>query len=174
MKNIKFTEDHKKEVNTNYFEEGIHEVTIGEVTFDETQDGKPFVEFVVLGENDEEGKARMWFTTDAAINFTLGRLRGIFVHNTPEAKKEEVRRKFDAVEDSKALERACQSLVGKKCWYTVYKSDRTYQDAEGNVKNSYDRNIYHYEPKPPAKVLTPENTDKQQITKENIDEIFGV
>ena len=40
-----------------------------------------------------------------------------------------------------------EKLDGYEAWFTVYQSDRTYTNAQGETRHSYDRNIYGYEPK---------------------------
>lgn len=146
---VKFNEDHKKEMTQgDFIPEGVHKVKILLVEAGKTDAGKDYVEFTVNDDDGREGKARMWFTTDAAINYTFNMIRTIFVHNAPEGKKDAIREQIDKIDDSDVLIEACQQLIGKEAWFTVYKSDRTYQDAEGNTKHSYDKNIYGYEPKP--------------------------
>lgn len=159
---VKFNEDHKKEMSGgDFIPEGTHEVKIAAITFDTDNQDREYVEFIVEDNEGRNGTARMWFTTDAAINYTFNIIRSIFVHNAPEGKKDELRAKIDALDNTDELEKACKNLIGKKCWYQVVKTDRTYQDSEGNTKNSYNRNIYGYEPTP-KKVSTgdpaPDNT----------------
>lgn len=159
---VKFKEDHKKDSRGDFIPEGVHKVKIMFAELGETNDGKEYIEFTVADDEDREGRARMWFTTDAAINYTFNIIRGIFVHNAPEGKKDEIRNKIDALEDSKQLEKACQMLIGKEAWYQNTQSDRTYTDAEGNQKHSYDRNIYGYEPSP-KKVSNPEGVEDVDV-----------
>lgn len=148
---VKFNASHKEEKSHNmeYFREGIHKVTITAVIGGTTDNGKEYIEFLVVGDEGQEGDARLWFTTDKAIGYTFNIVRGIFVHNTKEANRDAIRKKVDAVENSDELIELCQILVDMKveAWYEVVKSDRTYVNASGETKNSYDRNIYGYEPK---------------------------
>lgn len=149
---VKFSDEHKEESQGNFFGQGVHKVLIMLVEFGKTDDDKEFGEFTVVDpENDDrQDRVRLWFTTDKAVKFSFSTLRNIFVHNAPEDKKDSVREKFNALEDTKQLEEACQkTLIGKECWYTVYEDpERTYTNDKGEVKNSYNRNIYGYEPKP--------------------------
>lgn len=155
----KFTADHKKDRSSNYFDEGIHKVKIAGVEFDELDDGREFAEFTVVDEDDREGTARLWFSSDAAINYSFNIIRGIFVHNAPENKKDAVRESFDKIEDTEQLEKSINELlIGGECWYQVSKSDRTYE-SNGQIKHSYDRNIYGYEPAPKKVTPDPEIED---------------
>lgn len=149
---VKFNDEHKEESQGNYFGQGVHKVQIMLVEFGKTDDGKEFGEFTVVDpENDDrQDRVRLWFTTDKAVKFSFSTLRNIFVHNAPEDKKDAVREKFNALKDTEELEVACQkTLIGKECWYTVYEDpERTYTNDKGELKHSFNRNIYGYEPKP--------------------------
>lgn len=156
---VKFSDKHKEDSRGDFIPEGTHLVKIMLVEGGKTTDGKEYIEFTVVDDQEREGRARMWFTTDAAINYTFNIVRGIFVHNAPEGKKDEMRAKIDAIADSDKLVEACQALIGKEAWYQNTKSDRTYHDAEGNEKHSYDRNIYGYEPAPKKVSGNPEGVE---------------
>jgi hypothetical protein len=148
---VKFSDDHKKEINNDYFEIGIHKVQIMLVVFSKTDDGREYVEFTVTDPETQtkEGKARLWFTTDKAIGYTFNAIRGIFVHNSPEDKKEAIRKKVDAVKDTDELDKLCQLLVGKEAWYEISEDDiRTYQNEKGETKSSLNKNITGYKPTP--------------------------
>lgn len=143
-----FNAEHKKEMGQ-FFDEGVHKVTITKIEFGETKDGKEFAEFSVEGENGEQGSARVWFTTDAAINFAFNTFRAIFVHNTVEKNRDKMRAMLDELKNTKELATKAQALVGKEAWYSNYRNtDRPYTAADGSTKYSYDRNITGYEPKP--------------------------
>lgn len=136
-----------------YFPEGVHKVKISEVEFGETAKGQEYVEFSVIGENGEEGSARLWFTTPKATNFTLNTIRNILVHNTQEKNKEAMKEKFNAVTNTKELDDFCQALRGKDAWYSVVRSGE-YTDNFGNLKPNFNRNIWGHEytlPKQTAK-----------------------
>lgn len=171
-----FTDEHKKEmVPGNYFAEGIHKVKIVDVVFGKTDADKEYAEFEVIGEEGEEGKARIWFTTDAAKGYSFNTVRSIFVHNTKdESKKDKTRAMVDAVTNTTELAKLCEALKGKECWYAVYKSERTYVGKDGQSRNSFDRNVYGYEPKPKAPNAV-EKAAKEidgEITSENVDSVF--
>lgn len=148
---VKISDEHKKEMEFgNYFKQGVHKVQIMAIVFGETEGGKPYAEITVTDDSGEkEGSARVWFTTDKAIAYSFSVLKGIFTHNTPEDKREKVKAGLNKITDTETLEEECQKLIGKECWYTVYENpDRTYTGQDGKTRNSYDRNIYGYEPEP--------------------------
>lgn len=156
---VKFNDTHKEEMGGEYFDFGIHKVKIMLVEFGETEDKEPreFVDFTVTDETEtKEAKARLWFTTDKAIKYTFNIIRGIFVHNSAEDKKQKIREKVDAVKDTKELNELCQLLVGKDAWLEVSEDpNRTYQDEKtGEQRPSINRNITGYEPTP-KKVSAP-------------------
>lgn len=154
----KFTDEHKEELKNNYFEEGVHKVKIQAVTLGKTSapDFKEYMQFDVVGEEGQEDQARIWFTTDKAINYSFNIVRGIFVHNAPESKKESARKAVDAITDTQELEKAAQSLLGKEAWFSVYKNpNRLYTAKDGTQKPSIDRNITGYEPKARPIVAAP-------------------
>lgn len=150
-----FTQEHKEEFEQKkYFEEGVHKVKILSVKLGRTngvteESMKEYMEFEVEGEEGQEDSARLWFTTDKAINYSFNIVRGIFVHNAPKANKERARELVDQIPNTQKLEELCQTLVGKECWFSVYKNmSRPYTNKDGETKYSYDRNITGYEPKP--------------------------
>ena len=149
-----FTADHKKEMSNDYFDEGEHTVKIMMVEGGQTDDEREFVDFTVTDTETEtkEGSARFWFHTDGAINFSFNRIREIFVHNAPDDKKDDIKKKFDALPNTQKLVEACNKmLIGKEAFYQVSKSDRTYE-SNGKIKHSYDRNLTGY--MPTAKTVT--------------------
>ena len=154
---VKFSDEHKKELSNDYFEIGVHKVQIMLVNFGKTDDGKEYVEFTVTDPETQtkEGTARLWFTTDKAIGYTFNIIRGIFVHNSPEDKKQAIREKVDAVKDTTELDKLCQLLIGKEAWYEISEDEtRTYQNDKGETKPSLNKNITGYEPTP-KKVSAP-------------------
>lgn len=169
-----FTDEHKKDLSNTFFEEGVHKVKITKIERGETDNGKEFMEFSVKGEGDKEDSTRVWFTTDAAIGFSFSIIRGIFVHNAPADKKDEIRASVDALKNTTDLEKACKVLIGKEAWFTVYQDpSRTYINDKGETKNSYNKNIYGYEPSPrkmTPETTTPDNTEPIKHTDENGEE----
>lgn len=148
-----FNDEHKEEQGK-YFDIGIHEVVITDVTGGTNDNDKEYIEFTVegAGKDAKEGKARMWFTTDKAIKYTFNNIRGIFVHNAPEDKKEKAREIVNKTKNSEELVALCKkALVAKLAWYQVEQSDYTYVNQAGETKNGYNRNITGYEPTPKPK-----------------------
>ena len=150
---MKFSDDHKavNEFSDKYFGYGVHSVQIAEVTLGGTDEGeKEFIEIKVVdpGDLDVEDAARVWFTSDKAINYSFNVLRQIFVHCAPENRKDDARELFDKINSTDDLVAVMQKCVGRQCWFTKYPSpDRTYQNAQGETKPSVDKNIMGYEPK---------------------------
>lgn len=143
-----FTNEHKAEQGQ-YFSEGIHKVTILEAIGGTNDNGKEYIEFIVGGENGEEGSARMWFTSDKAIAFTFNSIRNIFVHNAVKGKEDAAKEMVNKVTNSDELVDLCNKvLIGKEAWYVVEMSDYTYTNQAGEVKHGYNRNLFGYEPKP--------------------------
>lgn len=165
---MKFNEDNKqvKEFSGgNWFGYGVHKVHIGLVELGETDKGLEYVEVTVLGDSEEEDTARVWFTTDKAANYSFNVLRQIYVHNAPEAKKDQARDDIDATADTKELVDLLQKCVGGECWFTKYPStDRTYKAPDGSIKKSIDKNIMGYEPKLQADRI-PRESDKDAISE---------
>lgn len=174
---VKFTDENKevKEFKDNYFSYGVHKVKIAFLEADQTDDGKEFIEVTVMDPEDEEltDTARVWFTTDKAINYSFNVLRGIYTHNAPEDKKAEAGATFDAVTDLKELEKIMQKVVGGECWFTKYQDPtRTYPAADGSIRKSVNKNVMGYEPKLREDLL-PKEEGSDQITKDNVNGIFG-
>lgn len=149
---VKFSDAHKAE-SGNYFELGVHPVKIMLVEFAKTDEKEPreYVEFTVVHPDNEdlEAKARLWFTTDKAIKYTFGIIRGLFTHNAPEDKKQAIREKVEAVTDTDELDKLCQLLIGKDAWLEVSEDPtRTYTNDAGETKPSINRNITGYKPTP--------------------------
>jgi len=148
-----FSDTEKEEKSFNYFEQGVHKVQISSIEFGFTEDKeeKEYCEITVVDpENGEKtDKVRLWFHSEGARGFSFSTLRAIFVHNAPEELKDSVRDRFNAINDTEELEKACQKMLpGKEAWFSIYESDtRTYTDDNGNVRKSFDKNLTGYEPK---------------------------
>lgn len=152
-----FTDEHKEETGK-FFGEGVHKVKIMAVSSGTNDNGKEFIEFAVVGDNQEEGTARMWFSSDKAIRFSFNTVRSIFVHNALEGKKDAARDMVNKVKNTEELVDLCnKALIGKEAWYVVERSDYTYTNAAGEVKQGYNRNIYGYEPDSKPKAAAPES-----------------
>jgi hypothetical protein len=173
---VKFTDDNKqvKEFENNWLDFGVHEVIIGLVELGQTDAGQEYLEITVIGPNDEEDTARVWFTTDKAANYSFNVMRQIYVHNAPEAKKDQARQTFDKVADTQQLEELMQKLVGKgKCWFSKYPSPtRTYTAQDGTVKKSIDKNVYGYKPKEHPELL-PKDSEAAKKDGVTIEDLGG-
>lgn len=149
---ISFSDSHKED--SKYFETGVHKVKILSVFEDVNANDKPFFGFDIKGENGETDTARLWFSTDKAIAMSFGVIRDIMVHNAPEGKKDAIRDEINKVKDTDELLAIAQaSLKGREAWYEVAQNG-TWTNDQGEVKNSYNKNLYGYEKKP--KKVTPE------------------
>lgn len=149
-----FTDEDKveKEFNSNYFGFGVHKVQLMDFTNGGTGDGeKEYVEvtFCDPEDGDKTDTARVWFTTDAAAAYSFSTLRNIYVHNAPEAKKEQARATFDKLLNTdEMIAEMGDKLVGKEAWFTKYEDPkRTYTGKDGIERKSFNKNIYGYEPK---------------------------
>lgn len=151
-------EDMTTRKSNNYFEEGVHQVIITNAERGETTGGKEYVEFSLLGQEDQEGTARLWFTTEKSAKYALSVLAGIAVHNKEtEEEKQKVREAFKKITDTDQVDnKFLDRFKNMDAWYSVYKSDRTYTAQDGSTKNSYDKNIHSYQPKPKAQSILDE------------------
>src|SRR5579872_1659397 len=150
---MKFSEENKQVSdfsNSNWLPFGVSKVKIGMIDLGGTREGeKEYIEVTLLGENDEEETARVWFTTDNAANYSFNTLRQIYVHNAPEDKKDVARDTFDKVKDTEDVVKLFnEKLIGGECWFSkYYDPTRTYENQAGETKKSVNKNIYGYEPK---------------------------
>jgi hypothetical protein len=160
-------EDLAERTPSNYFSEGLHEVLIQKAELGTTDAGKDYVEFTVLGHDDETGTARLWFSTDAGAKYALSIMAGIASHNRQsEADKQVVRDTFKKITDTDQVDsKFLTRFKEMDAFYLVQQSDRTYQNAQGETKHSYDRNIYGYPMQPKKTTVesllggTPVSTD---------------
>jgi hypothetical protein len=168
---MKLSDENKKVSEFNdsqWFGYGVHKVQLGLFELGGTEEGeKEYIEITVMDPEDGEitDTARVWFTTEAAANYSFNALRQIYVHNAPEKAKDAARDTFDAIPDTeKLVELLNEKLIGKEAWFTKYPSPtRTYVNQTGETKKSIDKNVLGYEPK-----LKPELLPK---TDEVIDDI---
>lgn len=149
--------DEAKEFEGNsksYLDFGVHEVQIMLVGSGQTDSGTDYVEFTVVGPNEEEERARLWLT-DKSEKYTFATLKGIYTHCAPEDKKEAAQAELEACKDyDEVVELFNKRCIGKKIWLTKYPDpNRTYTNQAGEVKQSINTNIYGYEPKPKPELL---------------------
>lgn len=150
MVKINLTDEDLDRTPGNYFTEGVHKVKIDSIERDNMDDGRAFLTVKVTGEDDQEGTARLWLHTEGGAKYSLSILSGIVSHSKKtEADKAKVRESFKAINDTDELDsKFLARFKGLEAWYEVEKTDRTYTNADGETKNSYNRNVYGYEPKP--------------------------
>lgn len=147
----------------NYFGEGVHQVTISVAVLEAMDDGREYVDIGVSGKDGEEGSARMWLHTDKAAKFTLRTLQSIAVHNAKtETQEVKTRAYFVGEMTNEKIQKILTQMVGYEAWYVVVQDpNRTYTNDDGEIKASYNRNVYGYEPTMPDKT-------KQQLIDELI------
>lgn len=144
---VSFSDNAKKELNQ-FMGEGVHKVTIlGVLPGKSENTGSEYFEFGIQSEDGIMGEVRVYWT-EKAEQYSFNTIRDIFVHNAKEENKEKVRAMVDAVKDTDELLKLCQdNLEGKEAWYKVEKSGTQYTNQNGELKDSYNRNLYGYEPK---------------------------
>lgn len=161
---MKFTDETKEDKfnDGKWFDYGVHKVQLGLFELGGTDEGeKEYIEITVMDpeDGDRTDTARVWFTSEAAANYSFSVLRQIYVHNAPKDKKDAARDTFDAIPDTeKLVELLNEKLIGKEAWFSKYPSPtRTYLAADGTTKKSIDKNVYGYEPKPKPELLPKED-----------------
>lgn len=161
MVSINMTEEDFSELN--YFDMGVHKVTIVGAMLEKMDDGREYVEVGVKGEDGESDSVRMWLHTEAAAKFTMRVLQGICTHNAKtEAEKDKVRAGFIGSIDDKKLANILGVMDGYEAWLLVEEDPvRTYE-KEGRQYKSINKNIYGYEPKP-----------RKQTREELVEELMG-
>lgn len=175
---MEFNDEIKKELTTSkYFDYGIHKVKIVSFNLDTTDDGREFVEVFFVDPEDEEreGSARVWFSTEKGSNYSFNVLRSIYVHNAPEAKKDAARNNFNKVPNTTAMvELLNKNLGGKEMWYAKYLDpQRTYMGNDGITRQSVNHNIYGWEPDIDPELM-PKRGEKanDSITEDDVTSTF--
>ena len=160
---VKIPAEAKEEITyTEYLPEGIHEVKVVSITSEVNANDKEYFEFTVENEDGAVGTARLYMS-EKAMKWSVNTIRGIFVHNTVEKNKDAIRDKVNSCETTEELFEMSQSLIGKQCWYSRFPNGQTYRTQAGELRNSFDTNISHFEPKAPA----PKSREAQ------VDELLG-
>lgn len=173
---MKLSDENKQvsENRGNWFPFGVHKVQLMMFENGGTGDGeKEYIEvsFCDPEDGDKTDTARVWFTTDAAANYSFNTLRQIAVHNASEKNKDKARDAVDAVKDTTELcELLNEQLIGKEAWFTkYYDPSRTYVNQAGETKKSVNKNILGYEPKlKPELMPKPANEDGDPVTIEDL------
>ncbi len=143
---VQFSDNAKKELNQ-FLGEGVHKVTIlGVLPGTSENTGSEYFEFGIQNEDGIIGDVKVYWT-EKSEQYSFNTIRDIFVHNAKPENKEKVRAMVDAVKDTDELLKLCQdNLEGKEAWYKVEKSGTQYTNQAGELKDSYNRNLYGYEP----------------------------
>lgn len=145
---MQFNDTHKKEYTKN-FPFGVTKVNIVNFTLAKTDNGKEYVEVAFVDHKNDElsDTARVWFTTDKAAQFSFNTLKDVFVHNAPEAKKDEARDMVMKTANTESLVELLKSkLLGKEMWVTKYFDANRTHDYQGQIFRDVNKNIYGYEP----------------------------
>lgn len=153
MVKVKPLEDKDFEARGKYFELGVHEVYITSFERGTTPNtGSEFIEFGIVGENNEEDSVRLYLTEKAA-EMTLKILGGIAVHNQDtEEKKQKVRQAFKDIDDTdKLTDKMLERFKDMQAWILT-EEDMSSQKPNGGF---YRRNrLFSYEPNPPKAQTT--------------------
>lgn len=147
----KFTPEDKEDVNPQFEDRipfGVTPVQITLATADVTDNGSDFVEVGVIAENGAEATTRLYFTEKAA-KYSLSTIKAVATHNAPDDKKDAARAAIDAVKDTDFLAQLINDkMIGNKAWFTkYYDPERTYQDRDGNTRQSINTGLWGFEPK---------------------------
>lgn len=136
-----------------YFGTGVHEVILTDATSGKSPNtGSDYIEFELLGKNDEEGTVRLYLT-DKTVERTRSILATIAVHNkASEVEKQKVRDGFKKMTDSDKM--LTESFLAKfkdmQAWILTEK-DKSAPKPNGDF---YLRsNLYSYEPKARATTI---------------------
>ena len=146
-----------------YFGEGVHEVIIvGHETGKSPNTGSEFIEFSLIGANDEEGTARLYLT-EKTVERTRSILATIAVHNKEsETDKQKVRDAFKKITDSdQMLEKDfLDKFKDAQAWILVEEDQSAPKPNGGFYLRT---NLYSYQPKPRSAPITEANTGGKQI-----------
>lgn len=150
-------EDLKPRGGGKWFDEGVYPVVITEAKRGKTDSGKEYVQLDVLGEADQEGNARLWFTTDKAASYALSILAGIAVHNNEgEPAKQKVRDAFKKITDTDEIDaKFLARYKGMDAWVLVYEDTNGQQKPGGGYYKRTD--IYGYQVQPRSTQATIES-----------------
>lgn len=163
--------DEAKEFEGNsksYLDFGVHQVQIMLVDADQTDSGTDYIEFQVVGPNEEEEKARLWLT-DKSEKYTFATLKGIYTHCAPEDKKDSAAAALERCKDyDEVVELFNKNCIGKQIWFTKYPDpNRTYTNAKGETKPSINTNVYGYAPNVREDLL-PRKDEVHEVSDENL------
>lgn len=133
--------------NVTWFSEGVHPVVIDTVERKVNANGTPYLEFTVISDEDPDitGTARLYMS-ERALPYSLRTLQGILVHNAKtDIDEEKIRAYFHSLDDTDKLD--LKKYHAAKAWYRVEKSGSVYIGTDNKEHDSYNRDIFSYEPK---------------------------
>lgn len=137
------------------FEHGTHEVVIGfaEAVQKKTKNDPKaeVIEVEVFNEADQDqtGKATLYFHTEGGAKMSVTKILGIMVHNLPEEKKDKVRelgkKLFSEISDPTqardvAAKLMAEKLIGKKAYFVA--------EPTGKYKTTSYGDLWHYPAEP--------------------------
>ena len=135
-----------------YFGVGVHEVILTGATTGKSTSGNDYIEFELLGENDEEGSVRLYLT-EKTVERTRSILATIAVHNKDgEVEKQKVRDSFKKMTDSDDMltEKFLTKYKGMQAWILTEEDTSAPKPKGGFYLRS---NLYSYEPKARATTI---------------------
>lgn len=162
-------EDKDFESRKPYFDEGVHEVYIDDFRRGEsTNTGSPFIEFDVVGENDEQGNVRLYLT-EKTQERTRSILATIAVHNKQsEEEKQAVRNAFKKITDTDQIDDAfLEKFNGMQAWILTEPNLTQPKPAGGYYLQS---NLYSYKPTPRTTATSPATTAEQLLGGTPVDD----
>lgn len=166
----KFTSEDKVDVERKeYLPFGVNDVKLVGATAGETESGKDYIELTVANADGTEDNARVWFTGGASP-YSFQTIKQIVTHAAKtDADKEKARMAVENTKDTDDMADLLNSkCVGGQLWVTKYLDPtRTYQNSNGEVKQSINTSIYGYEPK-----LKPELMPKETSGNDAVDQTF--
>lgn len=129
-----------------YFSEGVHQVTIQNAEFVESN-GKIYLETTVRGDGGELEKIRLYFT-ESSTKISINTIRKIIIHSISDEEQRKVfREEFNKIRSLLDLSKFISRLKGCVAWLKIEKSERTYVNRYGEVRHSMDRSLYGFEPR---------------------------
>ncbi len=146
-------QDKDFEARKPYFGIGVHEIYINGATTGKAKNtGSDYIEFSIIGQNDEEGKVTLWLT-EKTVDRTRSILATIAVHNKEgEVEKQKVRDAFKKITDSDEMlsEKFLAKFENMQAWILT-EEDKSSPKPNGGfyLRN----NLYSYEPKPRATTI---------------------
>lgn len=129
-----------------YFDLGVHQVIITSAKNVNPASGSPYIDFQLLGENDEAGDCRLYMN-EAAAAYSIPKLAGIAVHNKEtDTDKQKVRDIFKGIGDTNDIDdKFLAKYTDMQAWILTEEDTAGAQKPNGGY---YKRNrLYHYEPK---------------------------